>query len=209
MMQNDDTGIRDFRGENEFLTNGFPSAIIVDGELYPSVEHAFQACKTDDPDLKKKIRDALSPRDAKKLGRSAILVQDWDQKRIDVMASLIKQKFTEHPDLKMKLLLTGKKELIQGNTKKDHFWGQDQDGIGENNLGKILMAIRDQIRATEGGAFQVLLTFLEKHNLQDIGKSLDFLLNLVTGVKDNVDPSGLVQILTPHDEIVKVVDSLK
>lgn len=208
MMQNDDTSIKDFRGENEFLTNGFPSAIVVDGELYPSVEHAFQACKTDDPDLKKKIRDAASPREAKKLGRSAILVQDWDQKRTDVMASLVKQKFTEHLDLKIKLLLTGKKELVQGNTKKDHFWGQDQDGIGENNLGKILMSIREQIRTAEGTAFQVLLAFLEKHNLQDVGKSLELLFNIVTKIKDNTDPYGSVQILVPQNEIVKVIDSL-
>jgi predicted NAD-dependent protein-ADP-ribosyltransferase YbiA (DUF1768 family) len=36
-------------------------------------------------------------------------------------------------------------ELIEGNTWGDKYWGQCPIGNGRNELGKILMAIRDDI----------------------------------------------------------------
>jgi len=40
------------------------------------------------------------------------------------------------------LLQTGDEELIEGNKWGDRFWGVCK-GKGKNNLGKILMKIRD------------------------------------------------------------------
>jgi predicted NAD-dependent protein-ADP-ribosyltransferase YbiA (DUF1768 family) len=45
-----------------------------------------------------------------------------------------------------RLLLTGDEELIEGNYWHDHIWGVC-DGTGTNWLGKILMEIRDELRA--------------------------------------------------------------
>jgi len=171
--------ISDFRGEYEFLSNSYPCLLIVDNEAYPSLEHAFQASKTDDLNLKIKIRDALTAHDAKKIGINVPLIQDWDQKRLDVMASLIREKFSTHLDLKCQLLLTGTKELIQGNTYKDRFWGQDKSGAGDNNLGKILMMVRESIRVSEGGPFQVLIKFLEDKKLSSMTKKLNTLKHIV------------------------------
>lgn len=42
------------------------------------------------------------------------------------------------------LINTGDAELIEGNSWGDTFWGEC-NGIGENNLGKILMKIRKEI----------------------------------------------------------------
>jgi len=39
---------------------------------------------------------------------------------------------------------TGKSELIEGNTWGDTFWGVS-GVIGQNNLGKILMKIREEL----------------------------------------------------------------
>ncbi len=185
MIKSGQNVINDFRGEYEFLSNFYPSILIVDDELYPTLEHAFQAAKTDDLNLKTQIRNAPTAKEAKRLGRSVVLIPDWDQKRLDVMASLVKQKFTEHFDLKIRLLLTGEKELIEGNTWKDRFWGQDQNGIGENNLGKILVTCRTQIRAAEGGAFQVLIKFLQNRKLEEMAKKLESLLKVV----EQINPS--------------------
>lgn len=192
MIQNDPNVINSFRGEYEFLSNFSPSALVVDGELFPSIEHAFQAAKTDDPNLKTQIRTAVSAREAKKLGRTVVLVSDWDQKRLDVMATLIKQKFTEHLDLKLRLLLTGHKELIEGNTWKDRYWGQTQDGVGENNLGKILMAVRDGIRTSEGGAFQVLMKFLQDRKMEDVVTKFETLFQLLEQLDNNVQDDALI-----------------
>jgi len=183
MIKSGPNVINDFRGENEFLSNFYPSILMVDDELYPTLEHAFQAAKTDDLNLKTQIRNAPTAKEAKRLGRSVVLIPDWDQKRLDVMASLVKQKFTEHLDLKIRLLLTGDKELIEGNTWKDRFWGQDQHGVGENNLGKILVTCRTQIRAAEGGAFQVLLKFLQTRKLDQMATQLDQMFKAVEEIE--------------------------
>ena len=53
-------------------------------------------------------------------------------------------KFTQHPELAKKLLDTGDAELIYTNTCGDDSWGI-VEGKGENNLGKVLMKVRDRL----------------------------------------------------------------
>lgn len=176
MMKVETSVINEFRGEFEYLSNFYPSILIVNGEPYNTVEHAFQAEKTDDPLLKAQIRQASTPGLAKKLGRSVLLVSDWEQKKLDVMASLVKQKFQDHVDLKLLLLLTGNRDLVEGNTWKDRFWGQTTDGVGENHLGKILMNVRDFLRNSEGSPLQILEKILSD---RDLGFMAKYIYNLV------------------------------
>ena len=60
------------------------------------------------------------------------------------MEDFLRQKFTDS-DLKEKLLATGDAELIEGNHWGDVIWGVC-NGIGENNLGKLLMNIRNDLK---------------------------------------------------------------
>jgi predicted NAD-dependent protein-ADP-ribosyltransferase YbiA (DUF1768 family) len=62
------------------------------------------------------------------------------------MTECVRYKFTHHPDLRGLLLATGNAELIEGNDWGDTIWGVYQ-GQGENRLGKILMKIRQELRA--------------------------------------------------------------
>lgn len=157
--------IDSFRGDNEFLNSAFACNIEFDGDIYPSLEHAFQAAKTNDMTGREFIKAAATAADAKALGKKVTIVADWDQKRLDVMASLVRQKFTNNLDLKVKLLMTGTADLVQGGMRRDRFWGVDKNGVGENHLGKILMTIRDAIRASEGGAFKIVSDCLNQHGL--------------------------------------------
>ena len=60
-------------------------------------------------------------------------------------------KFRGDIDLRSLLVATGDRELIEGNTWGDTFWGVDKNtGQGENHLGRILMELRDHYnRPTE------------------------------------------------------------
>jgi ribA/ribD-fused uncharacterized protein len=127
-----------------FLSNFHPSTIYVDGKSYKTVEHAYQAHKTLDENVREVIRNSHSPAEAKKLGRTVQLRQDWDEVKIDLMKSFIKKKF-ENPFLKHQILLTGDAELIYGNTWNDKFWGVCR-GSGQNLLGKILVEIREHCK---------------------------------------------------------------
>lgn len=127
-----------------FLSNFHPSTITVDGKLYKTVEHAYQAHKTLDESARDLIRSAKDPSEAKKLGRSLPLRHDWEEVKVNLMRTFISKKF-ESPFLAHQLLSTGDSELVYGNTWNDKFWGICR-GMGLNWLGKILMETRESLR---------------------------------------------------------------
>ena len=61
------------------------------------------------------------------------------------MYCILWAKFTQNSYLKECLLDTGNAELIEGNTWRDTYWGVC-NGIGQNNLGKILMKLRNEFK---------------------------------------------------------------
>ena len=142
-----------FDGKYAFLSNFYPSPIAPfnDGIVYPTVEHAFQAYKTTDINKRKEIAAQPTPGKAKHLGRHVEIRDDWQEIRINVMYTALKEKFKDL-ELRTKLLSTGNAELIEGNTWSDNFWGdchcpKCRDIKGENNLGKLLMKIREDYKS--------------------------------------------------------------
>lgn len=138
--------IERFAGDYRFLSNFHPSEVALDGEPYPTVEHAFQAAKTLDAQQRAAIRRAPSPGAAKRLGRNVDLIDGWDRRRVAVMRGLLVDKFTRHPDLAARLLATGTRRLVEANTWGDQFWGVC-DGRGDNQLGRLLMSVRAHLAA--------------------------------------------------------------
>src|SRR5262245_37464769 len=137
-----------FHGAYAFLSNFAASPVVLDGETYPTVEHAFQAAKTFDPAQRQSIREANTPATAKRLGRQVTLRADWEQVKFEIMRQLLLQKFTL-PELRAALLATGDAELIEGNTWNDRTWGKTLvkgQWVGKNWLGELLMAERREIR---------------------------------------------------------------
>ena len=136
-----------FRGDFGFLSNFYEASIWLDGERYPSVEHAYQAAKSGDATTKKMIREAKTPGIAKRLGYSCQLPGDWDTRKVSVMRTLVREKF-KNPLLRSLLLATENATLVEGNTWNDRFWGVCR-GSGENWLGKILMDVREECKREE------------------------------------------------------------
>lgn len=135
--------IVDFRGQFFFLSNFWLTPITVKGETYKSVEHAYQALKTDDPDWHNRIKNAYMPVDARRMGRcipKELVRPEWDDVRLKVMEVLLKIKFSQ-PGLRQLLLRTEDAEITHVNTWNDTFYGVCR-GKGENHLGKLLMNIR-------------------------------------------------------------------
>ena len=132
-----------FEGKFRWLSNFYPCDVPYEGLLYPSSEHAFVAAKTLDQSLRLKIQEIETPGWVKKFGRNLELRPNWDSIRIAEMKKIVTAKFAYNPWLKDKLLDTAPHELVEGNYWNDRFWGKDLAGYGENNLGKILMEIRD------------------------------------------------------------------
>lgn len=135
--------IRTFKNKNAFLSNFYPVFVYYEGMRFPSVEHAFQAAKTNDLETRKLFMIAPTAKDAKRLGRQVKLRKDWDSVKVNVMEMLLRQKFAR-PSLREQLLSTEDSMLIEGNNHGDTFWGVCK-GTGENYLGRLLMKIRQEI----------------------------------------------------------------
>lgn len=137
-----------FADDYEFLSNFAASPVVVDGLTYPTVEHAFQAAKTFDPAEKARIAAVATPATAKRAGRKVALRPDWEEVKVGIMEDLVRRKFADERLGRM-LVATGDEELVEGNTWNDRFWGVCR-GSGRNELGKLLMKVRSELRAGEG-----------------------------------------------------------
>ena len=136
-----------FDGDYAFLSNYWECTVVFDGLQFRSVEAAYQAAKCRNPSERRDFTN-LTPDEAKRLGREVQLRPDWERAKINIMRSLLHYKFCAHPDLERALLATGDKELVEGNTWGDTFWGVC-NGVGENHLGRLLMEVREALRKKE------------------------------------------------------------
>ena len=128
-----------------FSSHGFE----LDGKYWRTVEHYFQAQKFAGTEQEETVRRARTPADAKKLGRrpSPPLRNDWEEVKNEVMRKAVSRKFQTHPELRQRLLDTGEEELVE-RSPSDSYWGCGSDGAGKNKLGKILMSVRSELRAS-------------------------------------------------------------
>lgn len=132
-----------FRGQYYFLSNFYLCNFVFDGIPYTNAEAAFQAQKSMDIEIRESF-SKLNPKDARYAGRKVALRPDWEQVKYELMKDILLVKFSI-PELKEKLLSTGDVYIEEGNSFGDTDWGT-VNGVGQNNLGKILMSIREDIK---------------------------------------------------------------
>jgi len=135
--------IEEFQGEYRWLSNFMPVTIVLDGITYPSVEHAYVSAKVDTEQWKRECSDVgLSSADIKAKGRGLNV-----ENKIEVMDMLLRQKFNQEP-YKSNLINTNSMYIQEGNRWNDTFWGVCfKTSLGANNLGKLIMKIRDDLQA--------------------------------------------------------------
>jgi ribA/ribD-fused uncharacterized protein len=147
-----------FAYEHDFLSNFYPSPVMFDGMNYASVEHAYQAAKTLDSEKRLVFTSGFNPNlsaaQAKKIGRSLDIREDWEKVKVPVMRELLFRKFAKG-ELREKLIATGDAYLQEGNWWHDVFWGvcyhkmegktcrqPEHEAFGGNHLGYLLMDVR-------------------------------------------------------------------
>lgn len=136
--------ILEFQGANRWLSNFWPAQVMHDGRIYPTVENAYQAAKAH-PSMRAQFCNC-KPGEAKRLAKKLVLEPSWESEKVHVMRALLSQKFSVGSRLASLLLATGDGRIVEGNRWGDTFWGVC-NGVGENNLGKLLMERREFLRA--------------------------------------------------------------
>src|SRR3954470_21637957 len=94
------------------FSNFSPHSIEVDGKVWPTSEHYFQAQKFAGTEHEERVRLCKTPRAAADLGRSRKLPlrRDWEAVKDEVMREAVLAKFSQHADLRAVLLGTGDAE---------------------------------------------------------------------------------------------------
>lgn len=136
--------INAFKGEYDFLNNRYGCSFVYEGIEYNNAEAAFQASKCGDEDARRVV-SRLSADKAAVRGSSIIPYCGWEEKKLEIMTSILEEKFGQNLTLMKRLLDTGNRVLINGNNRHETYWGVDlYSWRGENHLGKILMTIRNK-----------------------------------------------------------------
>jgi ribA/ribD-fused uncharacterized protein len=132
-----------------FLSNFSRHPIELDGYVWATSEHYFQAQKFFGTGDAERVRLAPTAGDAARLGRKLPgLRPDWEAAKEEIMLRALRAKFGQHRKIRAQLLATGEAELVE-HTKNDRYWADGGDGLGKNRLGKLLMQVRAEVRAEE------------------------------------------------------------
>lgn len=140
------------------LSQWYECSFVVDGIEYKSAEHYMMAQKAklfNDEVSLKKIINAITPKEAKEIGRKVknFNVDIWNKQAFDIVVDGNLEKFGQNDNLQSFLLSTGRDILVEASPY-DTIWGiglpQDnpkaKDPLlwnGENYLGFALMQVRD------------------------------------------------------------------
>ena len=145
--------------ENRWLSNMTYVDIEHQGIIYPSTENFYQAIKYDKDDFcqevdylttVRKYLATIKPHEAKKFSRSNPMTNPkFEDNKPKIMLYAQRKKYSQEP-FRSKLLATGDCHIEEGNYWNDLYWGVDlKTRKGENNLGKIIMQVRDELREGE------------------------------------------------------------
>lgn len=142
-----------FREEYSFLSNFayFEKHMRYGSLTFISNEHFYQAMKFPKDSIRR-LEIANHPSKGLKKFVNSLKSEwraEWDDVKLHVMEYGLRYKFSDNnPTLKQKLIDTQGVELVEYNWWEDIYFGVSlKTGEGENNLGKLLMKIREEIVA--------------------------------------------------------------
>ncbi len=134
------------------MAGGFP--LHVNGVHIFSSEALYQACRFPHlPDVQRLIIEQRSPMTAKMKSKPHRKNSraDWDQVRVKIMRWCLHVKLAQNWRKFSELLLETYNQPIVEQSRKDDFWGakpvDDNTLVGMNVLGRLLMELREAIKA--------------------------------------------------------------
>ncbi len=117
------------------------------GEIFPTVEHGYQASRFKSGQERDEIKNASSPKEAWRLAQKykkdkELLIGNFDKDKI--MEELFRAKLSQHSDI-VEILKSSQGHELQKVIDTDDYWGTGADGTGENRMGKLWMKLRDEL----------------------------------------------------------------
>jgi ribA/ribD-fused uncharacterized protein len=135
-----------YEGTSNALSPFSAHQIEIWGQLFPTVEHAYQSSRIVPGPERESIKNARSPLAAWELGQKYksdpnLLVLDFNKDA--VMEELFRAKLAQHSDVLEVLKDSGDREILKV-IDHDYYWGTGKDGSGQNKMGKLWMKLRGE-----------------------------------------------------------------
>ena len=148
-----DTDSQVFFYEQDFyvLSNFSAFSIHWKGRRFDTSEHVYHWEKFPEASIHRHLIEfAPSAHEAFKIAErnKQFRRSDWDDVKVDIMKRILIEKVRQHEYVRVKLLQTGDRELIE-DSWRDPFWGWGPNKDGENRLGKLWMEVREMLRNSQ------------------------------------------------------------
>lgn len=136
----------------EFYTFDNFSSFQVDykGRRWATSEHAYQATHFFEtaPELAEQIYNARSAHEAFSIAKDNAdkAPENWHEIKVEIMYEICKLKLLQNPYVRKKLESSGDLDIVE-DSPKDDFWGWGANRDGRNELGKIWMRLREELRS--------------------------------------------------------------
>lgn len=130
-----------------FLSPFSAHRIEIWGEVFPTVEHAYQASRILPGPERETIKNAGSPLEAWREGQKYKDNPEYAVPHFDkaaVMEELFRAKLAQHSDMRDILKESEDRELLKV-WDTDYYWGTGKDGSGQNVMGKLWMKLRSEL----------------------------------------------------------------
>lgn len=119
------------------------------GRKWATSEHAYQAAHFFEtaPELAEKIFHLPSAHEAFKLAKASgrFAPKNWEEIKVGIMEDICRHKLAQHEYVRRKLLQTGNRPLVE-DSPTDACWGWGPNRDGRNELGKVWMRLRDELK---------------------------------------------------------------
>lgn len=130
-------------------------AILVEGIVYSTVEHAYQCQRYTDKKIIEEIRNARSPVMAwevsSKYKHLQIAKFKKEDHKLKVMKRLMRLKAEQHEEIRKALIDSKNVEIVKHISTYppgDGFWDDGGKGEGLNHMGRMWMEIRQELKKT-------------------------------------------------------------
>lgn len=134
--------------EHVCLNNYYNAEFDVNGRVYNTVEHYYQAHKFTNIEDFERIMRTSTPAEAQMLAHEiGYDRENWSRVKDEVMWTALNAKFRQNEELKRVLVGTGDKRLVE-DSLSDRYWGGVLEG-SLNKLGEMLMKLREIFKNEE------------------------------------------------------------
>ena len=155
-------------GQYSDFSNQARYPIKIEGKIWPTAEHYYQAMKfyIGDPKfaetirLEKNVLTAISMGEIS-MGFASTKSETWDEDKDEVLYNVLYEKFTQHPKLRKMLLETGD-SYLQSTTRREQY-----------NTGDIIMKIREKLKTNKKTKIEELVDKITEPYLSPDGYELD------------------------------------